>query len=222
LTTEFAGMSLSLKEAALFRIPPDGTPLSEAIHQTVADPTSHSLAAERFVVVFSDGIAGTDYEDAIAHAKQANVRLYPVLLLSNLPEGDDSAHRPARRSNAGSSAGRGRATSGASLWPGAQIAAYLKLGRETGGQIFETRGGAENILPEVMKGMVEHLKADYVVGFYLAHQNDDAAAHGERRACEQGPWGSAGWFSPDGTRGITNPGRQYRRSWRRSATDSTP
>ncbi|MGA3099065.1 MAG: tetratricopeptide repeat protein [Bryobacteraceae bacterium] len=132
------------------RVPAGNTPLFASIAETARQAAANGGAAVRMMVIFSDGQADYDdvgrFEDAVGAAQELGIALYPVLLRSRSADLDDIG-------------------SGIPAFVWESMDKYRDLGNRTGGVSF-TVLATGGVLPAILGAIAQHIRYDYVAGFY--------------------------------------------------------
>jgi VWFA-related protein len=157
-----AAMDAVLKEEA------GNTPLFLVICETARQAAASGGDAVRMMVIFSDGLANSPdlghYEAAVGAAQELGIALYPVMLGTedrNVPLAPTAVPIPVPRPSDYSSLARKR---------------FLSLAEHTGGRRFEFFG-SKNVLATVLRDIAEHIRYDYVVGFYPSASDGTGKQH---------------------------------------------
>jgi VWFA-related protein len=143
-----------MKAMRAVRIVPAGdTPLFGDIAETAGDAVSIGGNATRMMVIFSDGEStrrgdSVRSAEAIQVAQELGVALCPVML----------AQPPSARVNP-------NPNSQWELDKLQSIGSFMSLASATGGQSFDAVGN-KDVLPTILKSLANHVRYDYVAGFY--------------------------------------------------------
>jgi len=146
------GPALRKAMEAVLSVPAGDTPLFGDIAETARDAASIGGNATRMMVIFSDGEStrGGDSvkaAEAIQVAQELGMALCPVKL-------------PGVRVNP-------RPQSEWELLKLQSIGSFMTLASATGGRAFDAVG-TKDVLPTILKSLAEHVRYDYVAGFYPA------------------------------------------------------
>jgi VWFA-related protein len=138
---------------AVGTFPTGDTPLFGDIAETARDAASSGSNATRMMVILSDGEstrAGDTLRsvEAIQVAQDLGIALCPVML----------AQPAVTRVNPNPDPGW-------ELYRMASINAFMNLAKATGGREFSTVASRE-VVPTILKSLAQHVRYDYVVGFY--------------------------------------------------------
>jgi VWFA-related protein len=144
------GPALRKAMEAVRSVPAGDTPLFGDIAETARDAASIGGYATRMMVIFSDGEStrGGDSAravEAIQVAQELGMALCPVKL-------------PGVRVTP-------RAQSEWELLKLQSIGSFMNLASATGGEAFDAIG-TKDVLPAILKSLANHVRYDYVVGFY--------------------------------------------------------
>lgn len=138
---------------AVDALPSGDTPLFGSIAETARDAVSLGGNATRMMVIFSDGestrlgdLARSD--EAVQTALELGMALCPVMLAEPPGNGVDPDPGSEWQLHRLQSIGR-----------------FMNLARATGGQGFNAISTTD-VLPSILKSLAQHVRYDYVVGFY--------------------------------------------------------
>jgi len=134
-------------------VPAGDTPLFGDIAETARDAASIGGNATRMMVVFSDGESTRQGDslraaEAVQVAQELGVALCPVMLpqptgaqVDTVSNGEWELHKLQ------------------------SIGSFMKLASDTGGQAFNAVS-TKDVLPTILKSLANHVRYDYVAGFY--------------------------------------------------------
>ncbi len=144
------GPALERAMNTVARVEAGNTPLFAYIAETARQAAANGGAAVRMMVIFSDGQADYDdlerYEDAVAAALKFGIALYPVSLR---PPGANLAE----------------AQGGIPPYIWESMDKYRNLAKRTGGVSFAAPA-TRDLLPAILSAIAQHIRYDYVAGFY--------------------------------------------------------
>lgn len=138
---------------AVDAIPSGDTPLFGSIAETARDAVSLGGNATRMMVIFSDGESTrlgdvVRSAEAVQTALEFGMALCPVMLAA--PPGNQTNPDP---------------NSEWELRKLQSIGSFMNLAHATGGQGFNAVATTD-VLPSILKSLAQHVRFDYVVGFY--------------------------------------------------------
>jgi VWFA-related protein len=149
------GPALMKAMEAVRLVPAGDTPLFGDIAETASDAASIGGNATRMMVIFSDGESTRQGDspraaEAIQVAQELGMALCPVMLpqppvaqIDTVSNGEWELRKLQ------------------------SIGSFMKLASATGGQAFDAVS-TKDVLPTILKSLANHVRYDYVVGFYPA------------------------------------------------------
>jgi VWFA-related protein len=165
-----------------------GTRLYEAIRFAAQDAAQAGGNVTRLMVIFSDGEPTTKMkpEEAVKAANAEGIQLYPIVL------GHERLRRRLNRGGGGGVGGgmgppgRGNQNPGAQNGNPGQWRAqdlerdmldFASIGEPTGGRSFDPQLVSSSVIRTILAGIVQKVRAEYVVGYVPASAEDGKRAH---------------------------------------------
>jgi hypothetical protein len=147
------GPALLKAMEAVRSVPSGDTPLFGDIAETARDAASIGGNATRMMVIFSDGESTRQGDslgaaEAVQVAQELGMALCPVMLPQPTGAQVDTASNGEWE-----------------LHKLQSIGSFMKLASDTGGQAFNAVS-TKDVLPTILKSLANHVRYDYVAGFY--------------------------------------------------------
>jgi VWFA-related protein len=158
-----------------------GTRLYEAIVFAARDAAKAGGNVTRLMIIFSDGEPTTKMkpDEAVKAVNAEGIQLYPVVLGH-----ERLKQRMNRGAGAGMPPGKGNPNPGAQN-PGQwraqdleqEMLEFASIGEATGGRSFDPPVVSSTVLRTILAGVVQKVRAEYVVGFVPGEPGENQRAH---------------------------------------------